>query len=135
VPSLTDAELKAVNEVIEAARCQRCLGRGIIGHMAVGHDQCLDCNGLGVRQGHDCNLVLLVQHLRDRLVEQDAPAPAHTCPDINAATLLVSQVIEMDNLTDTGKARLYAALTYMEKVRSANVALRRERDDALAKAP
>ena len=55
---------------LEAAVCLRCHGRGITGHMGIGHDECRECRGLGVRAGHDVNLYLVAMVLRDRIVDQ-----------------------------------------------------------------
>lgn len=41
---------------LQSIRCPRCLGNGYVGHMAIGHEQCLDCKGTGHREG--CNPML-----------------------------------------------------------------------------
>lgn len=64
VNEICAAELEA-NAV---AVCERCHGRGIVGHMGIGHDQCPACRGVGVKKNHDVNLPMVVLCLRDKLV-------------------------------------------------------------------
>jgi hypothetical protein len=52
-------------------------------------------------------------------------APEHTCPAINAITMLITQTIESEALTHAGSNRLHDALRWMERVRAENIALRK----------
>lgn len=53
----TQKDLERVRTLIHEARCPRCLGNGIVGHMGVGHDTCPACRGRGERPDHGYNLV------------------------------------------------------------------------------
>lgn len=52
-----DVRRRTLIAVVEQARCKRCLGRGIVGHMGVGHDPCPVCGGKGADPASDHNLV------------------------------------------------------------------------------
>jgi hypothetical protein len=71
-------DLELVREMVLDARCKRCLGNGIVGHMGIGYDPCPACRGTGERPGHGHNLIaFLFDLLNDARDRKDREG---TCP-------------------------------------------------------
>lgn len=61
-----------LREAVRGARCGQCLGRGIVGHMGIGHDVCPSCHGKGESRTSDYNLVAALGDAIDALAQVDA---------------------------------------------------------------
>lgn len=67
--------LERVRALILEARCPRCLGNGIVGHMGVGHETCPECRGRGERSDHGFNLIAALTDVTYELRQLRAASP------------------------------------------------------------